>query len=275
MDPINRRNRKMEKGLKFVVSTATSIGNREEQQDKARVVQKESQMIAVLCDGMGGSKGGGQASKIASRCFIYDLINIGLNETVAENLRTEVENLNEKIVHLQMEKDELKTAGTTLVGVVIQQNKMWYVSVGDSRVYLYRKEKLMQLSTDHNVNEQLKKYCIEGSISKSDYESFCQDKRAEALTSYLGLAKKNEIDQNNIAIEIKANDKIIMCSDGLYKALPTNKIQELITLGKKESPKGETLAQRLISSAIQKQIRNFDNTTVIAIEIEKGKEEVK
>ena len=95
------------------------------------------------------------------------------------------------------------------------------------------------------------------------------------MTSYLGLAKKNEIDQNNIAIEIKANDKIIMCSYGLYKALPTNKIQVLITLGKKESPKGETLAQRLISGAIQKQIRNFDNTTVIAIEIEKGKEEVK
>ena len=141
---------------KLIYAMSQVIGTRNEQQDRIAVKEKNKQLLAVVCDGMGGLSGGQIASKYVVEQLIEDFEK-DENTNPTDFLLNEAIQLDKEINELKDENGKYIGAGTTLVAVIIKDHKLYYVSVGDSRIYLIRKEEIAQITEDQNYRLTLKR----------------------------------------------------------------------------------------------------------------------
>ena len=87
-----------------------------------------------------------------------------------------------------------------------------------------------------------------------------EEARAEALISFLGIGSSILIDTNSEPIELTYGDRIILCSDGLYKGIDDDAIEHIVM---ENQMYVEGLADKLIEEALCHSPSGMDNTTVI------------
>ena len=241
-------------------------------QDTMEIIKlNENCLFAVVCDGMGGVKGGDIASRAAVK-LISERIRNGryyksgkVNKTVKagkkpnENtirslLLTALDAANARIHHIANDDKSLDGMGTTAVAVFIEPPVMHIVNVGDSRAYIIG-DAITQLTTDHSVVQEM---VDAGKITK-------QEARVHPLkhivTRVLGPYGNVEPDYFNV--EIHDGDIIILCSDGLTELLEDTEIA--FEAGMSEN--FETVPERLINIANER--GGHDNITVIVIKYQK------
>lgn len=252
--------------ITFSFAKRSVIGDRQYQQDKAECKKKGNRAVAVLCDGMGGKEGGAVASRMASHYFMKDMMDVACDEQLPDKLCQEMDRLDEKVLGIKDKNGRLLSAGTTLVAVIIEENRLWHVSVGDSRIYLLREDELTCLTVDHNYELVLREYREKGYISQEEFNESLRNSRSQSLISYLGLGKKKIIDNNTVPLEMREGDKIILCSDGLYKSLYENQIRAIAS---EEYGTIDEIADRLVQVAENCSVNDQDNTTVIVIDFYK------
>ena len=149
--------------------------------------------------------------------------------------------------------------GTTLAAAVIKDDEFYWASVGDSRIYLYRRGRLIQLTTDHDYARELAREVELGRISPEDAANHPQ---CRALTSYLGSPFLQEIDRNEDPVILEEGDRILLCSDGLYKTLPEEEILKLLD----DEP--QHAADNLIEATLARGKTTQDNVTVVILACE-------
>ena len=132
----------------------TLLGDRKEQQDSIGFEVNSDCAFAVLCDGMGGQNGGKLASRLAVNFFVSQFQKNTQCSNVALFLCNNVIDIN-KIVKQMSRSEKLENAGTTLVSVIVERDKLYWCSVGDSRAYILRNEILVQLTQDQNYRSVL------------------------------------------------------------------------------------------------------------------------
>lgn len=237
---------------------AQHIGNREEQQDYFaysnifdRDEQKKIGIAAVLADGMGGMENGRQASHIATDVFLSSYTN------------SDIKNINDRLIYSAHRANsavkKLDGAGSTLIAVIIKNWRLYWLSIGDSRIYLYRGNTLRRLNKEHNYEAVLSEMVLNGEISVEDAIS---NPNRSALTSYLGIETLEEIDINVNEFPLRAGDSILLCSDGLYKALSDTELANIIAKA------DDDVCDVIISQALAKRIPNQDNITVMLMDID-------
>lgn len=236
----------------------TDRGTREYQQDAAYVEVRGKLGTAVLCDGMGGLNGGEMASDLGVNGFSKDLKDAWPIGDVPKFLNQEAKRLDQAVAGLTDKTGRRLNAGTTIVATVINENRLFWMSVGDSRIYLLRKGEMRCLTAAHNYKTMLREKLEAGLIDMEYYNA--EIGQGEALTSYLGMGNISLIDGNIAPFELEENDILLLCSDGLYKTLTDEQIQALI----EESGSYLHIAgQRLIETARRFGVRGQDNTTLI------------
>jgi serine/threonine protein phosphatase PrpC len=175
----------------------------------------------VVCDGMGGHNAGDVASELA-----VESIKEFLNEKYYPNPFEAVENAilyaNKIIYNHALGNDYLLGMGTTIVLVLVRDDKVYYGHAGDSRLYLYRNHVLDQMTEDHSIVQQLLKA---GLISLSEAED--HPKRHE-ITRALGLSLTFEPDVSPRAIVPQNEDFLLMCTDGLTNLLEHDDISKIL-----------------------------------------------
>lgn len=241
------------------------VGGRREQQDAVEIsltrAQGGERAVAVLCDGMGGLQEGGQASKITAgrlrACLAGDFAAETLSEAVCECL-SETDSL---ISNICDEAGNNVRAGTTAITAAVENGVLFWSSVGDSRIYFLREEKLAQLSRDHNYLLELNKKVMTGELTQEQAET---DKKREALISYVGIGGLPLVDHNGSGNKIMSGDMILLCSDGLYKALTDAEISHI---SQQLAGDVQAIAKRLVSEAIHMGGARQDNTTVAIIRL--------
>lgn len=248
----------------FELSILSVIGDREEQQDNSGYVLNDTDGIVVVCDGMGGYAGGKLASMSSVEALLKIYLNIRETTEISEMLVNAAEDIDQKIAALADEAGNDLGAGTTIVSVVIRNNELYWLSVGDSRIYLFRDGELLRATKDHNYLTLLEAALATGDISPEEYEQ--KKERGEGLVSYLGLSGLPFIESNQEAFELKQNDKILLMSDGLYKLLPDEEIQRLLINFSDTAETLRAFEYRAQRSANQKNI-NRDNMTLALIRI--------
>lgn len=252
----------------WVDAAACSIvGCRKEQQDFAALFQDEGGIAACVCDGMGGLNGGEIASREAAMLFFEDYRSFSTGEIttklIPEFLKTEAIRLNEKVVGLKTENGKMLNAGSTVVAVVMERQDLYWLSVGDSRLYLLRNGKLRSLTKNHNYQTELEERLQAGSISQDYYEQEIRSKRRNALTSYLGMNTLRKIDLSERPFPLREGDELLLCSDGVYKSLNDQQIQALL---KDNRISAAVTTRRIVNMALQMNPRKQDNTTAIVIQ---------
>lgn len=247
------------------------MGTRDHQQDFAGIVQKKKGLAGIICDGMGGLKGGELASSISVNSFVSDYMNRIEGETTENFLMHEAYKMDELIFQLADSQGNILKAGSTVVSVIIEDLKLYWLSVGDSRIYILRNNSILQITRDHNYRMQLNELLQKGEISEERFETESAGRQADALVSHLGMGGLKYIDRNIKPFPVEPDDVILLCSDGLYKSLEDHQIMALLTDNKISS---QVSARRLVDMALAQSVRGQDNTTVIVIhytgEIEGG-----
>lgn len=248
----------------MIVESAISsvIGARESQQDSCYVdVEEDGNAIGIICDGMGGLAGGEIASQNAVRMFIEDYEQVRHEYTNFYSFfLEEMIEIDSMVAELTDEAGNLLSAGTTLVAVSVKNGNVQWVSVGDSKIYILRDNQLYSMAREHNYLALLNQRLQEGSISEEEYAS--EVGRGAALISYLGMGNISLIDAYPNPLELMDGDIILLCSDGLYKALTEQQITEIIHNYSGNLDAAVTALQEQAAMAAG---RTQDNTSIVML----------
>lgn len=214
--------------------------------------------LAVLADGMGGLDDGEKASQAAVDIFIREYNSKNTSETNDQFLLRTVRLANEAVNNLASIGGVEVDLGTTLVAVIIHENLMHWVSVGDSRIYIYRDGLLSQLTRDHIYAYHLAEQVKNGELSGSEAASHPERNH---LTSFIGLPELVEIDYNEAPLQLLEGDKVLLCSDGLYDTLPDNIIIDIL------AGNNRNYAEEIVSQVLDSNNPYQDNVTVIVLDV--------
>lgn len=239
----------------------TDVGQKRENNEDnlyARIYD-ENTALFVVADGLGGYSSGEVASKVAVN-NIRDNFEVNLDKLkksdeidIKQFFKQLIQITNDKIYSMQMANPKYKGMGTTIVLVGKVNGKIYYESVGDSRLYYIdeNKQSIEQITSDDTyVNELLKKNLIK----KSEAETHPQK---HVLTKALGIFNKIDV---QVDILIKDKGFLVLCSDGLTNMLSNEDILKTVK---------ENNFLILSDSFIDKANINggTDNITVVVVEI--------
>ena len=212
-------------------------------------------VLAVVADGMGGLKHGNQVSQAAVEAALDGFLYSQGQGTPEQVLLMLLHQVVQKINAMMGPNNYRKSGSTLLMGLVWEQTFSW-VSVGDSRIYLYRDDKLVQLTREHDFKQKLALRAVNGEIPMQEVYT---DKRRDGLISYLGMGPLEYLDLPANPLKLAPGDQIVLMTDGVYNALSD---QELIqALRQKEM----TAAEAIEKAIAQKAYRDQDNYTVVLL----------
>lgn len=233
-------------------------GARKDQQDSFGISNAETiaktGLLAVVADGMGGLSNGAEYSKVAVQAAL-------------QSFNTEKPEKSDEATMLRILKrarDAVSDAGltgggTTFIAVLIRNQQLHFVSVGDSRICLMRNGGMIQLNREHVYGRELDDLALNGVLSE---EEALQDRQRSAITSYLGKADEVDVDRNINAIPLFSGDKVVLMSDGVYNYLPEAELAELLM---QKPMKAATAVKNAI---LAKKNPHQDNLTIIVLGIE-------
>ena len=218
-----------------------------------------ARVAAVLCDGMGGHIGGAIASRTASETFLPVLLNG--EGTVAERLLLALEQANIAITDQVNRDPTLSGMGSTLVGIEVNAVGLWWISVGDSLLYLWREGEIVGLNADHSLAPEIDKLASSGKIT---WAAAHADPRRHYLRSALTGEEIEMIDLAERAAPLLPGDVIVLASDGI-NTLDIEAIGR--TISSHHAAGAEAIAAQLLSNVAAAREPHQDNTTVVAIRL--------
>lgn len=212
--------------------------------------------LFILCDGMGGENAGEIASELTANWIFQKYYSQTKNDKPKKLLNEIIIDVNKQIFDLSQQYEEYNDMGTTLVLTLFFNKKVYIDSVGDSRGYLFRDNKLDQVTEDQSEVWDLYKM---GAISKEDIRFH---PRNNIISKAIGAEKDfKSKDINHYELEQKKDDIYLMCSDGLTDMVGDKEIANI--LSNKKSLKRKT--SQLIDLANKN--GGKDNISVILIRV--------
>lgn len=243
--------------LSFTVGKLHALGGRKNQQDSFSVSEEEliptHGLLAVVADGMGGLADGDQMSQCAITAMMETFYR--LQGDPGRILLILVESATQA-VNAKLGKNNYSTSGSTLAAGLIKDGAFHYVSVGDSRICLYRDSCLYQLNREHVFRQELE---IRAINHESSWETADSHPKANGLTSFLGMGSLKYVDIPAEAVEIRPGDKFILMSDGVYNSVERAEMMEQLEKPAQEAADG---IGKLIE---EKNLNGQDNYTAIII----------
>ncbi len=226
----------------------TDIGGRENNEDKfgiydesAPLFKPERGYLYCVADGMGGHKAGEMASKIAVQKmqeYYSELHTLSDDSLIPELLRKLFIEANEEIIARSESDNRYRNMGTTLTVAVVKEQTLYYAHAGDSRLYVWREERLEQLTDDHTIAAELYRM---GRINK---EELAKHPLRNRLLSYLGMPDQLTVQVGQV--ELAGSDRFLLCTDGLPDAVDDERISELLSADSNT----EGICQSLIKTAL-------------------------
>lgn len=205
--------------FRFDAASVLSLGQRDHQEDAiaADFPIGANFGFAVLADGMGGHAAGDIASKIVVTEVFSELMFqssdiSSMTSNMGEVLRNAAYAANECVRAHTDSNPDTDGMGSTLLAPVIENGDLYWISIGDSPLLLYRGGKLEQLNEDHSMAPQIDLMVAAGAISE-DMGANHPDRNA--LTSVLFGDEIESIDCRDKPFALEDGDVIIAASDGL------------------------------------------------------------
>ena len=206
----------------------TDVGRvRQENQDDYRAGELPGGAVwALVCDGMGGAKGGREASQGACNVIEnffqeqYAQCGAGQEEPF---LKKALLYANRFVFQKAAHEEARAGMGTTAVCALVRSGNVYLCHAGDSRAYLIRDGKLTQLTHDHSYVQELVD-C--GTITEEEAEHHPQK---NIITKALGVDYR--LEPEFTAAKLKREDRLLLCTDGLTNMVPVEEMEELLAQG--------------------------------------------
>ena len=234
------------------------IGTRSYQQDSLGLTQVLGGIgtLAMVADGMGGLAGGDQVSQ--------QIIMSGLNYGAAITSCQETNPLVDMVrsinadINRMLGPDLIYKCGSTLIAVLTVKDRFHWISIGDSRIYLYRAGFVNQLNTDHDLMQLWMPEILSGDRS---YAAATQDPEGRKVTSFIGMGDLKYMDYSRQAIRLRPGDRLILVTDGVYGAVPPETMAAIFKANQNVSDAAQALDQAVRVAALPHQ----DNYTALIL----------
>jgi len=228
----------------FDIGFCTDKGNRRARnEDSCTVI--ENLGLCIVADGMGGHEFGDVASQMAI-ALIEQQVKVG------KSLADSIYHTHHLIQEVSINKHSSKPMGTTIVAALFSQRSYQISWVGDSRAYL-NDEHLSQLTRDHSLVQRL---LDNGVVSQEEAKTH---PNRNVITQSLGSIELKELKVDSVFGDLKAGQKLLLCSDGLNSELSDQEISELLS----GDASAQVLSENLMAAA--KGAGGKDNISVIVI----------
>jgi protein phosphatase len=234
--------------MKVRVAFRTDVGRSRARNEDSYLVQDP---LFAVADGMGGHRGGDVASSLA-----LDSLKPPEDGPPAQDFRRLVEQVkeaNQRVLERGESDRDLRGMGTTLTAILTTDGKAHVAHVGDSRAYMLRDGKLQQLTEDHTLVQRMVR---EGRLTEDEAHTHPQ---RSVLTRALGVEENVAIDE--LTLDLKEGDRLLLCSDGLTSMIDKDAIQEILA----GEPDPQIAADRLIDEA--NRAGGDDNITVVILDV--------
>jgi len=236
----------------------TDQGRIRSRNEDACLVDADLGLFAVA-DGMGGHPAGDVAARVAIEHLprlvgrALDGIDRGADAGgVGAAVEEAVLALNEVVIAEASADPERTGMGTTLVLALISGRTAHVAHAGDSRAYLLREDRLRRLTEDHSLAAAL----VDGGVL--DAEQAARHPFAQSLTQAIGMpGTRPEIHR----VQLAAGARLLLCSDGLTKMLPEERIAALLAAGQDTGPTSRALVDAANDAG------GHDNVSVVLIDV--------
>lgn len=239
------------------IAARQTIGKRENQEDSLCYSDIQNPQQGILCavaDGVGGMSDGQVASGAAAKLMLAEFRQGDPSVEPSRRLLNLVADAHREV--LRLNQGASNASGSTLVSILIMDRDLFFASVGDSRIYLYRDGGLIQLNREHVLGPQADEQLLLGLRGGDDMPDA---KRRKAITAYLGKEDLRLIDRNIHPIKLYPGDRVLLMSDGVFGTL--TEAQMINALQADVATAAESMIQ--LVNACQKTYQ--DNATVLII----------
>lgn len=210
-------------------------------------------LFCAVADGLGGQKGGAVASLIALEFLAgkkYELSKLSHSSQVEDYLRDNIQSIHKQVIGQGQLNHELEGMGTTLTGVYLHSNYKVFFHVGDSRLYRFRGNFIMQLTMDHSLE----------SLTQQEGGEYDQASKSGIITSSIGGGKLGSCKVDTGEINFIKGDILLLCSDGLSDLIALESMEEILA-GRDDLA---TAAHCMVYAA--KEAGGSDNISLVLIE---------
>jgi protein phosphatase len=206
--------------------------------------------------------GGAAAGEIASSLAVDEVMRLLGERAEAVPVRAVAEQAlyaaNEVIYSRSQRNSKLSGMGTTLVGLVVEDRRVWVLNVGDSRCYRLRNNRLVQLTVDHSlVEEQVR-------LGRMTQSEALRSPLRNVITRALGT--QSQVTPDILELEAEPGDLFMLSSDGLTRELSDTEIESLLGAGGADKSSLRALCSRLVEAA--KKAGGHDNITCLLVRVE-------
>ncbi|SFC28475.1 PP2C family protein-serine/threonine phosphatase [Ruminococcus albus] len=241
--------------MELEYSFFTNEGDRPVNEDSIGFTEKDGRYCFVLCDGLGGHGKGELASRYVveyAKCFFDESTD---NDSYME---TVLDNAQEGLLAEQIELDATFQMKTTAVVLTAVGERCRYMHIGDSRLYRFRKNKVMKRTMDHSVPQML---AMSGDIKEKQIRSHPDRNRLLRVmgSKWTSGGAKYELSETE---DLKAGDAFLLCSDGFWEPITE---KEMCKLLKKSSSAEDWLRKMAETVRENGKDTNMDNFSAIAV----------
>jgi protein phosphatase len=264
--------------LKFEIVSKSHIGLvRSVNQDSCLVATNSSveksrpleYTLLIVADGMGGVAEGDKASSLAVRVISGEVLDGympiitgadtvrlfsdgDIQEKASYVVRRAIEKANRTVFEYSQMDVSRRGMGSTLTVILIEKDNMCICHAGDTRAYLYNKEEgLVKLTEDHSLVGRLVR------MGQLTWEEARNSPQRSAVYRALGTSPDLEVDVSQRFI--KADDLLLICSDGVWEYYPETEIKEIIEKEQTPARIGETMIAKCLERGAD------DNATLILL----------
>jgi serine/threonine protein phosphatase PrpC len=241
----------------FFWGAASGIGKiRDENQDTFFVNPELA--LFLVSDGMGGHHGGAVASKTVAEVLPMMIetklkkLRTHSTRTIRSMLNKTIPELNRHILAESTSGAGCRGMGATLVMALLMQGRCFIVNVGDSRLYLLRKNRLSQMTKDHSVVSELLR---QGQIELAQSQN--HPHRGQ-LTHYIGMEQNCQPYLRTVGL--KQADRFLLCTDGLTELVPDERIAAIL----RHEADAQSACQALVDTA--NAAGGYDNITTVVVD---------
>ncbi len=196
--------------MKIETAQVSRLGNRSENQDRARIILKDGRVLLLVADGMGGHIGGDVAAETAVETLAQAYDEQASTLEPAEFLRSSIITAHRAVVDLRKELDTELRPRTTITACLVTAGMARWAHVGDSRVYFIRDRKVAVRTRDHSAVEILAQ---QGLLEDNDLAM-------HPLRNFVDQCLGGEPELPTIDISdphpLLAGDVVLLCTDGFW-----------------------------------------------------------
>ena len=250
--------------IDVAAASVHGLGRRKNQEDSFGLsptgdedLVRSKGLLAIVADGMGGLDAGEEVSS----GLVMSMLQNFKDDRRPVNPAAELDRLlkigNANINELLKNTVGVGNGGSTLLAAIIRDGLLDWISVGDSRICLFRQGRLIDLNKKHNYGAELDELARRGEISA---ETARNDPRRAGLTSYVGMGDLKYVDRSIVPVSLMPGDKVVLMSDGIFNTLLDEEIINELSFT------AEGAASRLKNGVLAKNNPYQDNFTALILE---------